>query len=91
MEEACLRAIRADSLNQGRLLSEPLLFRESSLPTNLRENLLSLYPRRPLYHFMKEKHSVHFYGVLLTSTGEIVRGSYWSELLEDEEEVYTLS
>ena len=87
--ERCLAAIYSDSLNST--LGTPLLFTESTISTDLKDIIYREYGYKTLYSYMKCFHAnVKYYGVLLKATGDIVQGSYWSDLMEDEELVYAL-
>lgn len=87
--EDCMNAISADPLNQS--LATPLFFRESTAPPLLRNTIYRLTGHTSFFKYMKSIHpSVSYYGIHLRTTGEIVQGSYWAELMGDEEEVYCL-
>ena len=88
--ETCLAAISADPLNHSRT-TPPLFFRESTASSELRQVIYRLTGHTSFIKYMKSIHpTIKWYGVLLRETGEIVRGTYWSELLEDEEALYYL-
>ena len=38
--------------------------------------------------FLRQHGTLIRYGILITSSGDIVQGPYWNELMEDEVEVY---
>lgn len=89
--ETCLAAISADPLNHSQT-TPPLFFRESTPSSELRQVIYRLTGHMSFIKYMKSIHSaVSYYGVLLRSTGEILQGPYWAELLEDEEAIYCLS
>jgi hypothetical protein len=91
--ERCLAAIYSDPLNHSRdPITEPILFRESTIDAQLKEEIRREYGYTSLYNYMTcFRPAPSYYGILLKTTGDIVKGSYWSDLLEDEEMVYSLS
>ena len=89
--DQCIAAIQVDPLNQSNE-SRPLLFTESSISADLKYQIRQETGAPTLYAYMKRFHpTIGFYGVLLKTTGDIVRGPYWTDLWDDEERVYCLS
>lgn len=84
-----MAAISSDPLNQ--MLASPLFFRESTPSPVLRQIIYRLTGHTSFFKYMKSIYpTVSYYGILLRSTGEIIKGPYWTELMGDEEEVYCL-
>jgi hypothetical protein len=81
-------AIREDPLNRQR--QDALLVRERCLSSTLRASLREK-GHASLYSYLKTHHRTpSYYGIHLLKTGDIVQGSYWKDLLSDEEELHYL-
>lgn len=90
--EDCLTAICADPINPPLTVPYQFLFRESTASTGLKQRIYQETGHTSFIKYIQSiESSVLFYGILLKHTNEIIKGPYWSDLLEDEEGIYSIS